>query len=178
MKAKHYYVNTPKSLILDTTLSGNDLRVLLYLALRQAGDENCFPGIRTIARKLCIVKSTVQLSINRLRRTGYLTVWRKRASVGYRNIYKVSLKSVPKISTLPYRKSVHTHYTIIETDPAREGQVGLKASATREAHEQEIMRQIEQEALTRREQRGPDNQPAEQSETTNPPDKEAENGTK
>jgi len=175
--AKHNYIRTPVPLLLDTELSSNDKIVLLYLAWRQGKHKNCFPGIRTIARELCIVKSTAQLSVNRLRYTGYLTVGQKRTLKGKQNTYKINLDLVPKIGTSAYRKSVHNYTTVNMTDPANEKQVGQKAVAKRGISEKETMRQVEKKALTRRKRYRQANQPAKQPETTNPPERQVNHGT-
>jgi biotin operon repressor len=177
MKAKGFYVNTPKSLILDTKITGNDFRVLHYLALCQAGDEICFPGIRRIARKLGIDRTTVQLCINRLRHTDYLSVRRKGCSRGYQNIYKVNLNSVRKIRTLVCGKSGRTHYTVKETDPILEKSDGLKAGANRETPREKVIRKSTQERISRREQLKQAKDQAKQPKTTNQPDKEVNHGT-
>ncbi len=175
--AKHNYVQTPVPLILDTRLSGNDLRVLLYLAWRQGKHEKTYPGIRTIARELPIVKSTVQLSVNKLVRLGYLSRYTKRVGRSFNNEYIVHLIHVPKIGTSAYRKSVQNYTTVNKTDPVLEEPVGQKAGAKRETPREKVIRKSTQETISRREQRKQAKGKAKQHKTTNPPDKEVNHGT-
>ncbi|MBA7521867.1 hypothetical protein ES705_13978 [subsurface metagenome] len=177
MKHQHNYVPTPVPLILDTKLTGNDKLVLIYLAWRQGSHEKTWPGIRTIARQIGIVPSTVQLCINKLVHLGYLSRYLKRVGRSFNNEYIVHLTHVPKIGTSAYRKSVQNYNTVNRTDPVFEEPVGQKAGATRKNHVKKTMRRLRKESNTRVGELRSAKQHSKQPKTKKPPNKETNHDT-
>jgi hypothetical protein len=178
MNRKHNYVQTPVPLILDTRLTGNDIRVLVYLAWRQGAHEKTWPGIRTMARELGLDKSTVQLCINKLRRLVYLSVGQIRCPKGKKNTYATHLEVVRKIRTSAYGKSGHNYTTVNKTDPVFEEPVGQKAGTTRKNRVKRTMRHIRKKSNTRVADLHSPGRKTKHRKTKNQSDKEVNHGTK
>lgn len=99
MKAEPNYVEVSISALLDHKLKPTDLRIWAYLSWRQGDKKNCWPSERRIAKDLHLALWTVELSLARLRRLGYLTVRRDYKYHRQKNTYTVNLRTAPKAIT-------------------------------------------------------------------------------
>lgn len=155
-----------------------DRAVLQCLIWRQGSHEKTWPGIRTIARDLDFSPTTVQLCINKLVRIGYLRRRLVRVGRSFNNEYIVHLVHVPANGTSAYRQTLQNFKQLTRTDPVFEEPVGQKAAASRETLGEKARRKLRQDDISRREQLKPAKEQSKEQETTNPPDKEVNHGTK
>jgi predicted transcriptional regulator len=85
------YIQTPVSLLLDKSLNPTDKVVLQYLLWRQGDNQNCWPSIRTISKDLGLCRDTVQKSLERLSKTGFVSIdTPEKRGRGHRNSYIVN----------------------------------------------------------------------------------------
>jgi hypothetical protein len=85
------YIEAPINLLLDTGRKPTDKVVLLYLLWRQGKNESCWPAIRTISKELGLSRDTVQKSLERLNKTGSVSISTpEKRGRGYKNSYTVN----------------------------------------------------------------------------------------
>ncbi len=99
MKAEPNYVEVSVSALLDHKLKPTDFRIWVYLSWRQGDKKNCWPSIRRIAKDLHLARRTIDFSLARLRRLGYLTVRRDYEYHRQKNTYTVNLRTASKTVT-------------------------------------------------------------------------------
>lgn len=97
MKNLNQFVVCPAMWIVDETLSSNELRVLLYLRLRQGQNGEAWPGLRTIAEDCHLAKHTIIDILDRLQKNKRIVITEKgKCGRGHSTKYTVNLPEKKK----------------------------------------------------------------------------------
>ncbi|MHC4397631.1 MAG: helix-turn-helix domain-containing protein, partial [Planctomycetota bacterium] len=99
----------------DRNLTAYDIRVYLYLKLRQGENSNTWPSPETIAKDIGISEKTVRKSIANLKKQGYLKVIKpNKKGRGYYNKYVIiEPKKVVNPTTLSEKGGKSFHQKVV-----------------------------------------------------------------
>lgn len=87
-KYERYYVKAFNDLILSS-LTGNELKIYLYLRMYAGKKDKAFPSIIRIAKEINMATRTINTNLQSLCKKKYLYIEKQKTAKGFHNIYHI-----------------------------------------------------------------------------------------